>query len=72
MGCCINCIHAEWQRTPTGRVSKTVSGRCTWTRTVDVPHSYYLGSKGGPLTLKAQSAIWTDQGQGCATFEAPE
>jgi len=34
---CHTCKFATWDRTPTGRISKTVPGRCTWSKTVMLP-----------------------------------
>ena len=70
ISCCINCVYARWQRTATGRVSKKLPGRCTWTATINVPQSYWNVKSNKPMEVKPTSAIWTTEGQGCLVFEA--
>lgn len=70
MSKCTDCRYAEWQRTPTGRISKSQPGRCTWTKTVRVAAACLKGKYDNRLELRSEIAIWADhEFSKCPVFE---
>lgn len=55
MNTCLNCAHAEWQKTVNGRVNPHKEGRCTWTKVIHGPLSSCslpVELFGGPIRRK--------------------
>jgi hypothetical protein len=65
MSHCHTCKFAEWNHTPTGRVSRSLPGRCTWTKTVQMPTS---GPYCGDAIVLRAGAIWWADKVVCKTF----
>jgi hypothetical protein len=68
MSKCADCRYAEWQRTPTGRISKKHHGKCKWTATVLVSAACREADSDCEINLKGGS-IWADFDYFCPVFE---
>lgn len=67
---CINCTHATFQKTATGRLSRRLPGKCGWSAKVNVPNCMVFDNDGpGHVVLKPSRSIWYGDGKDCATFE---
>jgi hypothetical protein len=66
MSHCHTCKFATWNKTPTGRISKSLPGKCAWSKTVQLPSCGY--EQGKPLVLRG-GAIWHRDAVKCATYE---
>lgn len=62
---CKDCKHAQWERTPTGRIKKNIPGRCALKRLEDTPQ--YLCVVKQRLHVVC---IWPDYAGRCDGFEA--
>jgi len=60
MSHCHTCKFAEWNHTPTGRISRALPGRCTWTKTVQLPSSGGV-QNGGTVTHEGGAIWWADK-----------
>lgn len=60
---CIDCKHAEWQRSPSGRI-KRVAGRCS----VQIPQAPVLLCMPSHQHIH-KNAIWPDYSGQCDLFQ---
>lgn len=63
---CETCKHANWERTPTGRISKNYSGRCTYPiKSVEFPSIPVVYQ----IQIVGPQGIWPGDGEGCPCYE---
>lgn len=58
---CETCKFANWDLTATGRKHPSGRGQCTWTGTLRVAGSVWLGGYGKPYTVHG-GTIWRRKG----------
>jgi hypothetical protein len=54
---CVNCIHASWQRTPTGKIDKAKYGQCTHRIPISAFSKAYLAQERIEVTNRDHT-IW--------------
>lgn len=69
--CCELCRWEQFERTPTGRVSRVYSGRCGFPVNGQPPIVQGIPSS-YRITITGPLAIWPEDGQYCPTYEAKE
>lgn len=66
MSKCVDCVHAAWVRTPSGRIKKGVAGKCRG----EIPDPPVLLCTSSRTSLIYKSAIWQTYEGRCDIFEA--
>jgi len=73
--CCKNCAWAQFERTPKGKITRNVAGRCTCPGPdfSTFPQSTWEGQcsedPDGRPPIVARHAIWPDFGKKCPLFK---
>lgn len=65
---CETCAHAVFERTPTGRIRRTVSGDCR----AHVPDLKPLLPSCVLIRFTTRAGIWVGDGVNCPTYKAAE
>lgn len=66
MSKCVECVHAAWVRTPSGRIKKGSPGRCHG----EIPPRPVILCASSRDSVTYKSAIWPEYEGRCDIFEA--
>lgn len=72
MKTCKDCIHAKWERTPTGRIKRNESGRCEVSLQWIENQIRFNLPICASITVHNKSGIWPDTEHNCPVHQKEE